>query len=500
MKYFNINRRICGAILAVIVACTGCKKDFLDVNDDPNRATDKNISAELLFPQAANGVGARLGSTNLEFIQNWIGYMSASGDFAIEQDETTYNISFSFGDVLWENNYNVLFDLYLTKHKALAAGDTVLAGASMILSARLWQDLVDIFGNIPYSQAFQTNTYRRPAYDNGRDIYADLQKRLDTAVTYMNATAKASFKTIDIVNGANKTLWVKFANTLKLRMLLRQSEMNGFNPAAEISKIAANGGVLGAGESIDVNPGYVNENNKQSPFYANYGLTPTGAEASTSTRANNYFINLLVTNNDPRLERFYAPTENDPNVIAGTDYGLPEGNPDGAHSSNMGPGIAGSASQNQWILPSFESLFMKAEAIARGWLPGNAQTAYEAAVTESFVWLGVDNATAEAADYLQHADIANWANAGASVLEQAKFIALQKYIALCGIDPVEAWSDIRRLNMMPDDGYLSHNPARLRDQIPVRLLYPQSEYTTNGPNVRTQGDINQFDSKIFWQP
>lgn len=499
MKYFNINRRICGAVLAVIVACTGCKKDFLDVNDDPNRATDNNISAELIFPQAANGVGVRMGSANLEFIQKWVGYMSASGDFAIEQDETTYNVSFSFGDVLWQNNYNVLFDLYLTKQKALAAGDTVLAGASMILSARLWQDMVDIYGNIPYSQAFQTQAYRRPEYDKGQDIYAALQKSLDTAINYMKATTKASFKTIDVVNNADKTLWVKFANTLKLRMLIRQSEMNGFDPAAEISKITANGGVLEAGETIDVNPGYVNENNKQSPFYSNYGLTPTGAEASTSTRANNYFINLLLANADPRLERVYAPTEAD-SVIAGTDYGLPEGNPDGAHSSNMGPGLARSATQNQWIFVSFESMFLKAEAIARGWLPGNVQTAYEDAVTESFVWLGVDSAEDKADDYLADADIANWANAGASALEQARFIAFQKYIALCGVDPVEAWADIRRLNMMPDDGYLSHNPARLRDAIPVRLLYPQSEYTTNGPNVRAQGTINQFDTTMFWQP
>jgi hypothetical protein len=501
MKYFKINRRICVVALAVaIIAGTGCKKGWLDVNEDPNRATDENTSAELIFPQAAHTIGARLSSGNLQFIQNWMGYMSASGDFAIQQDETTYNIDFSFGNTLWVNNYNVLFDLYLVKQKSLAAGDQVLAGASMIIAARLWQDMVDIYGNIPYSQAFESNTYRQPAYDNGQDIYAALQKSLDSAIIYMKAATMGNFNTIDIVNKGDKTLWIKFANTLKLRLLIRQSQMSGFNPSAEIAKIQANGGVLEAGESIDVNPGYVNENSKQSPFYAAYGLTPAGAEASTSTRANNYFINLLRTNNDARMKRFYKGTKADTNVIAGTDYGLPEGNPDGAHSSNMGPGLAGSATQNQWIFPSFESMFLKAEAIARGWLPGNAQTAYEDAVTESFIWLGVKDAEAEAEAYLTNADIAIWANAGASVMERAKFIAFQKYIALCGIDPVESWSDLRRLNMMPDDGYISVNPARLRESVPVRLLYPQSEYTTNGVNVRAQGDINQFDSKLFWQP
>jgi hypothetical protein len=499
MKYFKINRRICvAAFMMLAIAGTGCKKGWLDVNEDPNRATDANITADLIFPQAAHGVGVRLASGNLQFIQNWIGYMSASGDFAIQQDETTYNIDFTFGDVLWQNNYNVLYDLYLVKQKAQAAGDQVMAGAAMILSARLFQDLVDIYGNIPYSQAFASNSYRQPAYDKGQDVYAALQKSLDSAVIYMKAATQGSFSTIDIVNGGNKTLWTKFANTLKLRMLIRQSQMPGFNPAAEIAKIQANGGVLEAGQSIDVNPGYVNENSKQSPFYANYGLTPAGAQASTSTRANRYFVNLLNTHGDVRIERFFnPPTAGGP--ITGTTYGLAQGNPDGNHSSTMGPGLAGSATQSQWIFPSFESLFLKAEAVARGWLPGDAQTAYEDAVTESFVWLGVPDAQVEAADYLANADIAIWANAGTSVLEKAQFITFQKYIALCAIDPVEAWSDLRRLNMLPDDGYISVNSTRT--SIPVRLLYPQSEYTTNGTNVRAQGDnINQFDTKIFWQP
>jgi hypothetical protein len=500
MKYLNINRRICGAVLALIIVSTGCKKSFLDVNDDPNRATDKNMTAELLFPQAAHSVGARLASGNLQFIQNWMGYMAASGDFSIQQDETTYNIDFSFGDVLWQNNYNVLFDLYLTKQKAMAVNDSVLAASSMILSARLFQDLVDIYGNIPYSQAFQSNAYRQPEYDKAQDVYAALQKSLDTAVTYMKATAKSTFKTIDIVNKGDKTLWTKFANTLKLRLLIRQSQVSGFNPAAEVAKIQANGGVLGAGESIDVNPGYVNEANKQSPFYANYGLTPTGAEASTSVRANDYFVTLLDLSGDLRLERFFNPPSAG-GGITGTVYGLAEGNPDGAHSSTMGPGLAGSATQSQWIFPSFESLFLKAEAIARGWLPGNAQTAYEQAVTESFVWLGVEDANTEASDYMASNDFADWANAGSSALDQAKFITYQKYIALCGIDPVESWSDLRRLNMIPDKDYISKNAGRLSNNLPVRLLYPQSEYTTNGANVRAQGEsINQFTSKLFWQP
>src|SRR5438552_808941 len=141
MKYLTINKQIFGIVLAVIMICTSCKKSFFDVNNDPNRATDQNITPELIFPQAASGLGARIASPNIQFLQNWMGYMAAAGDYAILQNEVSYNVDFNFGNTLWGNHYGILFDLYQTKLKAQAKNDSVLAGASMILSARLFQDL-----------------------------------------------------------------------------------------------------------------------------------------------------------------------------------------------------------------------------------------------------------------------------------------------------------------------------------------------------------------------
>lgn len=499
MKFVNINKWIISAALLVMMAGTSCKKDFLDINEDPNRPNDEEMTAALIFPQAAHGVGARLATNNLRFLNCWMGYLAQPGDYSILQDETSYSIDFTFGDALWQNHYDALFDLYLTKVKALAVQDSVLAGTAMVLSARLFQDLVDIYGNIPYSQAFQTLQYRLPAYDKAQDVYNALQKSLDSAIIYLRAKPVGKWaEDIDIVNHGDLGKWRRFANTLKLRLLVHQSEVAGFNPTAELAKITANGGVLQAGEDISVNPGYKNENNKQSPFYANFGNTPGDVDASPSTRANAYFVDLLSHYDDARIERFFAPVGTS---FVGCTYGLVEGNPKGAESSRVGHGLADDATQNAWIFPAFESKFLEAEAIVRGWLPGNAQTTYEEAVTESFVWLGVEDATDWANEYLTTADIAIWANAGASVKDKVKFITYQKYIALGGIDPVEAWVDLRRVDMIPDKGYVSVNPAKISNTIPVRLLYPQSEYTANGANVRAQGDnINQFTSKIFWQP
>jgi len=517
MKYLKNKKSLLVLVMALSLFSSSCKKGYLDVNDNPNNPTDENITPELIFVAGAEATGARMGSGQFRFLNEWVGYLSASGDFAIVQDETTYNIDFSFGNNIWATHYNTLFDLYQAKQKALAKGDSVLAGASMILSAKLWQELVDVYGNIPYKQAFQNSVTRTPAYTDAKDVYADLQKVLDTAKIYMSATAKLNFNSYigAIVKIGNETLggdkntipakqahWIKFANTLKLRLLIRTSETPGFNAATEIAKITTGGvlNTLGAGETVAVNPGYVNDANKQNPFYATYGYTPTGTDANTGTRANNYIINTLTGTGDARLTRYFAPVGAS---VVGTTFGLSTGNPGGAASSKFGPGLLGDGSegpsQDQWIIPSFESMFFNAEAIARGWVTGNAKAAYESAVLESFVWLGVPNAAAEAADYLTNPS-ADWANSGATPLAKAKFIAYQKYLSLVGIDALEAWSDIRRLNMMPNTGYISVNPGRLANAIPNRLLYPQTEYTTNATNVNAQGAINQYTSKIFWQP
>ncbi len=517
MKYLkNMKGLLLAAAFLMLLA--SCKKGWLDINENPNDPTDGNITPELISVAGAQGVGVRQASGNFRFLNSWVGYVSAAGDFAIVQDETTYNIDFSFSDGTWGNHYGVLFDLYQAKQKALAKGDSVLAGTTMVLSAKLWQELVDIYGNIPYTKAFQNEITRTPAYDDAKFVYDDLQKKLDSAKTYLSATPKINFNNYmgavlrignDELGGDEDNVseklehWIQFANTLKLRLLIRQSEVGGFNPAPEIEKIKDEGvslNILRAGQTVAVNPGYVNEENKQSPFYANYGFTPTGTDANTSTRANVYIVNTMTGTGDARLRRYFAPVGAS---VVGTTFGAATGNPGGAASSKFGPGLLGDGSegptQDQWIFPSFLSMFLEAEAIARGWVTGNAKTAYENAVNESFIWLGVPDASAQVDDYLTNPS-ANWANSGGTPLAKAKFLAYQKYLSLVGIDPLEAWSDIRRLNMMPNSNYISVNPGRISNTLPVRLLYPQTEYTSNAANVNAQGAINHLTSKIFWQP
>jgi len=137
---------------------------------------------------------------------------------------------------------------------------------------------------------------------------------------------------------------------------------------------------------------------------------------------------------------------------------------------------------------------LQAEAVARGWLPGNAQTVYESAVRESFVWLGVPNAVTAANTYMTNNATASWANAGTTTTSKVNFVVYQKYIALTGINPLEAYNDYRRLKI-PANIPLSVNPARGGRVLPVRLLYPSNEVAVNSGNI-PKGQTQ--DTPIFW--
>lgn len=487
------------AILLVFSSCG----DFLDVNENPNKVTDKNITPELIFPQTQTSLAARQAS-RFVFLNNWMGYWGRSGNFAIEQEETTYKVTNTFTETNWDNAYNILFDLSQVRTLALAKGDKFLAGASIVLSVKLWQEVVDIYGAVPYKQAFNYTTYPRPVYDSAKDIYNDLFRQLDSATVYLNETPKSTFPGLDMIycKGDKDKLsdaivfWNKFANTIRLRLMLRQSAViTSSTVQNQIAKITANGGLLGAGDNVSTNPGYVNETDKQSPFYANFGLTPTGSAASTNNKANSYFVTtVLVGKTDPRTYKLFV------SPATGTDYGAINGN--AAHpdvqivGSDIGPGLAKSATQDAWILPAFESLFFKAEAIQRGWISGDAKSVYESAVQENFAWLGAGDASS-----FLTTDKASWdANT-----DKIKLITYQKYIALCGVDPQEAWSDLRRvgggisLALNGNTGFLSNNALRA-SHLPYILPYPQTEITTNGTNVPSRTIETIFTEKLFWQP
>ncbi|MCR6719316.1 MAG: SusD/RagB family nutrient-binding outer membrane lipoprotein [Chitinophagaceae bacterium] len=496
-----------GLSIACLLFATSCKK-VLDINDNPNAPTEASITPNLILPAVLHNTATQV-ATGYEFTARWMGYWARSGSFGPVVEEETYNITatFNWGVAQWRTWYGILYDVHIVEQKAIASGEDFYRGIAKILKAIGFMYLVDSYNNVPYSKAFDLASNVLPGYDNGRDIYADLLNQLDEAVTLIENTVVGNnygISEADVMFGGNKLRWQQLANTQKLKMIIRQSELDGFSPPAEIAEITANGkGFIPAGMSANVQPGYMKDNNKQNPYWNSHKLTFTDDETDPYNRANNYLLNLYRNNDDIRYMYVFEPAVSPigGNIYYGYDYGTTAtNNPLAANSSAVaGIGLAKSPTQPQWLFTSVESMFLQAEAIQRGWLSGDPQSAYQNAVRESFVWLNVGGneaqAILEANLYLtsRHA-IANWMFAQ-NDLQRLELIVTQRYLALVGINNFEAWADYRRLCVPNVPLSIAPNKAA---NIPVRLRYPQDEYNFNSANVAAQGNPNPLTSRVFW--
>ncbi len=397
-----------------------------------------------------------------------------------------------------------------------------------------YEALVDNFNNVPFSQALQGASNLNPAYDSGQTIYLALMKQLDAAITAIQGAPASATNPLgaDVMFGGNMTNWIKFANTLKLRLCIREST----NPAlstdeatlAAAVKATSALGYLDGTTAATVNPGYANNDangGQQSPLYKYYGFTQSGSEqpGRQQYQANTFAANFYFSNNDPRLVEIYSASST-PNVATGTItvaganlyvqggvpivttiFGAstpPGGNIGGVFvaqiaPSDIGPGLLASPTQDAVILSGAESLFLQAEATAKGILPGGpagAAALYNAAITSSFEFDQVPNADAAAATYYAQPAIAY--PSGGSVAAQVTAIMTQKWAALNVFGAFEEFNEERRtgIPVIPLSVYNNANPP---NQV-SRIFYPFVEYQTNAKSVAAEGTINPFSSLIFW--
>lgn len=493
------------AFAASVILLGACKKGYLDINDNPNKATA--ASSRLVLTGALNNTAATTTGSSIfySFAALWMNYWTPTGGLSGFFEERTYNFTsnWSGSTTLWSNLYNNLEDYYYLEPKAVSEGKPFYVGIAKTMKAFDFQYLVDFYGNIPYSEALQSTKKLTPKYDRGQAVYEDLAKQLDTAANLFKANIGkviASDFTYDIYYKGDAAAWGRFANTLKLRILLRQSEMSGRSTyiQGEIAKITANGmGFIAAGQGAKSNPGYLNSTGKQNPFYGTYGYTisavKTAAGGHNNYLASDFGMNFLKNNNDPRLGKLYQ-TINDG---AGTTYvSLPWG-PDPLSTQKIGTtsaiglGLLKAPTQDQQIMSDFESLFLQAEAAQRGYITGDAKTLYQAAVTANFVYLGLT--ADQAATYLATQSVANWDTA----TDKIGLIITQKWAAMNGTNDIEPWIDYNRLGF-PLGLPISTASGVTTPKIPVRMLYPQNEYNFNSANVAAEGTISQFTTRIFW--
>jgi Starch-binding associating with outer membrane len=488
-------------IIIAGVSLSGCGKSYLDINSpNPNSAT--SATPELVISNAMTATASGqicnpfLAPTN--FINGWMGYWAPSGSYATNnQDVASYYETNAFANVLWISSYKNLEDYYYVETSAKQQFKPFYVAMAKAMKCVVFSQLVDMFNNVPYHDAFQGTLVIQPKYETGQTVYEDLSAQLDTVATLMASPAAVGIGKSDVMFGNDNASWIKFANTLRLRLLMRQTQMSGRDAyiQAEIAKIVANGGGFLDADAT-VNPGYANNESQQNPLYGYFRtLTslPTSGGQADYWRAAQYAITTLQSYNDTnRLAKIYAL--NDKGTYAGSVLGS-QFNPPGQGASSLGSGLLKSVSQDAIIISAAESHFLQAEAIIRGYLTGTAKTEYEAGVTSSFLFLGASGAAAYLA---QPNPNTNWTSAS-GFTAQLNLIIRQKWIAMNGVTPLEAYADYRRLGL-PSDIPISISPYKNPPdaKVPLRYLYPTSEYTTNTANVNAEGTIDYHVNKVFW--
>lgn len=470
---------------------SGCKKDFLSLEVNPNTPS---VTTPQFALAGAEKVAADIVNTNYSHYAVWGGIWTSSGNYVPSPALQQYQFT--------TDNYQVFTQLYqnLTNFNNLekmSTADPSLANfqaIAKIMKVYDFQQLVDNYNDVPYSQAFKAPAVLFPAYDKGPAIYDDLVKQLDAAISIIGgASGKTSPGTSDIVFGGDMTKWKQFANTLKLRIALRESNLAANTAKSDLSTSASD--YMDGTYDAAANPGYSNSDangGQESPFWRVYGYDQNGNTTGNWAyyRANNYSVSLLSSFNDPRLPLLYAP--NSTGAVVGIKFGDPNA-PANAVSSAIGPGLLKSPTMGGVLMSAAEALFLQAEGNQRGYIAtGSAQTFFESGITAAFVAVGLTAADAQAY-YGQGINNVSWA----SSTDKIQAIITQKYIALNGYGNLEAYNELRRTGF-PVGVPSSIDPKAISTTAPSRIFYPTSEYQQNAANVAKEGTINPFTSKIFW--
>ncbi len=497
--------------LAALIG-TGCKKSYLDINTNPNSLP--SATPAFVITNALNTTASSMVLIN-ETGSYWSGQWTQSSSYILNPATFTYN--FTNADFnYWDGMYRNLEDYQYVINNAEANGQKYFKGPAKVMKAFVFQALVDMYGNIPYSDALKGGGSLAPKFDDQKAVYEDLIKLLDDAIVDLKANAFASsFASTDIVFKGNTGKWVRFANSLKLRILMHQARMAGRDAyiTTEINKIVTEGSGFITGQEVSSGGSsfYLATAGKTNPVYDRWGYDANGAQRSLGRypRPTKFLFDVLIASNDTfRLKRIaYAKggengntpgVSTQPEVISnyvGVPFGVASGYTAPA-SSWIGPSliVKGEYNRSYILMTAAEIQFLLAEAKQRFpavTLSGSAQSYYEEGVKQSFRVLGVADA-ANNANTLLTSGIAD-ADWTAST-DKLRAIAIQKWLALTNFSGLEAWTEYRRTKLPVTP---QANTVTSTDR-PLRLFYPDTETGSNGANVAAQGTIDVFKTKIFW--
>lgn len=453
--------------LLMISAC----EDFLDINDDPNNPTEAPIKGLLVnttFETAQNTY--RLGSITSNYVQYLASPNPASSSDIM--DEVSHDNS-------WLNMYNTMTDLTVMIEQAENTGANHYLGAGQILKALHLGMMVDMWGNVPYGQAFNFETLT-PAYDEDQNLYAEVERLLGEGIKNLSLETSISMGADDFIYGGNVNKWLKFGNMLKARYLNHLSKTAAYNPAEILA--AVDQGFEGNEDDAQVM--YFEEQfNPWAQVARNNAVLLLGGWISEqfieATDGTTFGVS------DPRLPYMVGTTSDGQYVGTVNGAGRGDAPAEGARSTLV-TGDFYSSEQSPVLIATFaEQKFIEAEA-AFTIDKERAYQAYLSGIRAHMRKLGVEQTEIEA--YVNN-PIISMGVADFTIDD----IFREKYVAMF-LHP-EAWVDARRYNYQYKNFTLPENiNPQLGGEFIRRLVYPDSELSRNGKNVPAV----KLTDRIWW--
>ncbi|WP_159039851.1 SusD/RagB family nutrient-binding outer membrane lipoprotein [Christiangramia fulva] len=477
-------------LLLLLTLNYSCSDSLQEVNVDPNTFPSAG-DAQVL--SSAIGFLGYVVDTDLNYSESflWSQYYTWGQGVSIGNSERYVAQPDDFNGY-WARAYaNCLADLNaITKNSSAPA----YSGIAKVLKAYLFQGLVDHFGDIPFSEALagaiEDGSILAPSFDAaGSAVYPGLVTLLDEALSDLERAEDGVVGEEDFIYQGDISKWIKFANSLKLRVLMRTSETDP--QAAAIKELIANGTFIETVADMPYIP-YTGASGDQNPMFARaeYGV-------GMFYFASNATLDVLESLDDPRGEVLYtkATTGSFAGQLHGIDQGTIKNEPFTAPPTDysMASEYAYSETNPVILMSPWEVWFLRAEAAARYDTSDDEEMAFETAIALNFKYMGIED---EASSYINSL---NYSSSDALV-DRIDQIAVQKWISLNGTQEDEGWIEARRFDRPESrlftNGIWQTPPLSVlpNGTFPSAWLYPESERSLN-PNAPAQRTITD---NIFW--
>ncbi len=550
-------------ILTAAVFAVSCSDNLEDLNQ--NIKDPSSVSGESLFAGAQKRLADQMTTPNVNLNNNrlWAQHWNET----TYQDESNYDqVTRSIPDGHWRVMYRDVLKNLDEAAKIIEATDNDITNAQKpnklaiieVLSIYAWSNLVETYGDIPYSEALDIeNTL--PAYDDASTVYKNLLVRLDAAISSMDSSTSFS-EAQDLIYGGDVTSWKKFANTLKLRMGMTLADVDAGLSKTTVESAVTGGVFTSNGDDANYQFSATAPNNNQ--VHNNLVLSGRNDYVAAET-----IIDIMNGLNDPRRAAYFDANLNetigvvdsvytaagitivvfmDPitvSPIIGNNAYVPVPEPNQEYPIRLGTIVGVGANsidlkfvreapasgkevffaiyegampgkQSRYtdfshanrtmiaptepgiLLSYIETEFLLAEGAARGFnVGGSAEDHYEAGITASFeIWGEEQTALIE---YLAQPEV-DYTSALAASTSNPKWkevIGTQAWLGLYN-RTFAVYLSVRRL-----DYPLLTEPYAKKSGYPTRYTYPVSEQNLNVTNYNAAASAVGGDlpiTRLFW--